>query len=275
LKGVLHVPRIGRNLFSVWKAALLNINTVHSKNGCKLIQNGETLIEGTMEGTMYKLLMHIVTPIHGAYVANSFGTETKKASTQSIDIWHRRLCHVNHTIKKMAAEAMVDGLILSNTSHSSFCTSCAYGKIQRKPFPWKDHRQRSAQLGDLTHSDVCGPMSVPTVGGALYFVLFKDDHSGFRVVHCIKKKSDVLSYLKKYAVQLKRETGQTMKVLRSYRGSEFNNAALREFLAANNITQDLTCPYTPEQNGATKRENRSIMEAARSMLHSSHVHLKF
>ena len=44
LKNIMHVPGIGRNLFSVYKAALLNIDTVHSKTGCKLVQVGETLI---------------------------------------------------------------------------------------------------------------------------------------------------------------------------------------------------------------------------------------
>jgi hypothetical protein len=31
----------------------------------------------------------------------------------------------------------------------------------------------------------------------------------------------------------------------------------------------MSCPYTPSQNGVSERSNRTIMEAARSMLHSN------
>lgn len=97
LQNVMHVPEIGYNLFLVWKVALMNIETVHSKNGCRLIQNNQTLIiDSVIEGTMYKLLIQIVIPIHIAYVANTFGTETRKTNTQTIDVWHRRLCHINN-----------------------------------------------------------------------------------------------------------------------------------------------------------------------------------
>lgn len=88
-------------------------------------------------------------------------------------------------------------------------------------------------------------MFVKTVGGARYFVLFKDDHSTYRVVFVIKQKSDVLSCLNKYAPQLEREIGKKMRVLQSDRGGEFTGTKVIQFLDDNSIAQELTCPYIP------------------------------
>jgi hypothetical protein len=181
-----------------------------------------------MEGTMYKLLIQTIVPLHSTYVANTFGTETQKGSTQSLNVWHHRLCHLNHAmVKKMAAEGIVDGIILSGKNHSNFCVGCVMGKMHRSPFPWVDTRVKAAAIGQLTHIDVCGPMSIATMGGALYYVLFKDDYTSYKVVFCIKAKSEVLTCLKKYAAKLERETGKTIHTLHSDQGGEFTSKALR------------------------------------------------
>jgi hypothetical protein len=66
-----------------------------------------------------------------------------------------------------------------------------------------------------------------------------------------------------------------MKNLRSDRGKEFTNHEFVQFLHDQNIKQELTTVYTPEQNGSAERENMTIMEAARSMIYSAIVHLQF
>lgn len=277
LNDVMHVPGIGRNLFSVYKAALSNIDTVHSKAGCRLVLDGKTMISGVVEGTMYKLHIKTVIPTSGAYIANTFGTETKKEATQSIDVWHQRLCHLNHAqIRSMASQNLVEGLMLSgDTQHPSFCVGCVLGKIHRTPFPVKEDRTYAAAIGGIIHADVCGPMNEKTVAGAAYFVLFKDDYSHYRTVYIIKQKSEVFACLKKFAATLHNETGFEIQTLRSDRGGEFTGKAVTKFLAEKNIDQQLTCPYTPEQNGSAERENRTVVEAARSMIYSANVHLRF
>jgi hypothetical protein len=171
---------------------------------------------------------------------------------------------------------MVDGLILEGKG-DEFCVGCAYGKIHRTPFPWTDHRERSTVPGDLVHTDLCGPMRQTSIGGAKYFVLFKDDATGFRTIECIKVKNEqtVLGCLKKFVGQLQRETGHTFKILRSDRGSEYVGNQFIAYLDELNVRQELTTSYTPEHNGAAERDNRTIVEAARSMLHASNIHTKF
>jgi hypothetical protein len=73
-----------------------------------------------------------------ALAASSFAPATKKESIQTLDVWHRRLAHVNHNvIRYMAASQMVDGLTLEQSDHK-FCEGCVYVKQHRAIFHWED-----------------------------------------------------------------------------------------------------------------------------------------
>ena len=61
-------------------------------------------------------------------------------------------------------------------------------------------------------------------------------------------------------------TGHLMKELRSDRGKEFINKDMTDLLAKHGIKHNLSAPYTPQQNGVAERANRTVLEAARSML---------
>lgn len=89
--------------------------------------------------------------------------------------------------------------------------------LHRSPFPWNNPRTRSVMPGDLVHTDLCGSMSQISVGGAKYFIMFKDDAASSWVIGCIKSKGEqeVLGCLKRFLGQLRPETGQGLKVLRS------------------------------------------------------------
>lgn len=81
------------------------------------------------------------------------------------------------------------------------CTDCALGKMHRLPF--KTGRKKTHPVGELIHSDVCGPMQIPSPKGARYYVAFKDGFSGYRIIYFIKQKSDVPDNVKHSAGILK------------------------------------------------------------------------
>ena len=137
------------------------------------------------------------------------------------------------------------------------------------------HRVRAEQIGDLELTDICGPMNVVTSRGAKYLIFFKDDSSGYRIIYYIKQKSEATACMKKFLGQMQRKTRCAIKVLRSNRGGKYTGGEFQRLLNDNNIKHELTCAYTPEQNGAIERENQTIMESVRSMLHKSQVHGQF
>jgi hypothetical protein len=62
---------------------------------------------------------------------------------------------------------------------------------------------------------------------------------------------------------------KSLKILRSDNGLEFINAEIRSITQRYGIIHQKTVSYTPEQNGAAERENRTIVELATTLLQDS------
>lgn len=91
-----------------------------------------------------------------------------------------------------------------------------YGNMKRSTF--QIGRTTATKIGQLIHSDLCGPMHVATPRGSKYFVLFTDDFSNYRVVYFLKQKSEVADLFKEYVKHLRTETGQSVHTLRADNG---------------------------------------------------------
>ena len=55
--------------------------------------------------------------------------------------------------------------------------------------------------------------------------------------------------------------------MRSDNGGEFTSNEFNEYCKEVGIKRELTIPYNPEKNGVAERNNRSIMEAMKAMIH--------
>jgi len=73
----------------------------------------------------------------------------------------------------------------------------------------------------------------------------------------------------------KKETGHSMSKLRTDNGREFLSKDFQDFIQAKGIRHELTAPYTPEQNSVVERDNRTVVESARSMLYHYSMPLSF
>ena len=90
------------------------------------------------------------------------------------ELWHRRFEHLHYTTLP-GLQKMVTGMPEVSPKHEGICKGCALGKNTKKSFTRS--KNRSKGILDLIHSDICGPMSSPSLSGCLYYVLFIDDHS--------------------------------------------------------------------------------------------------
>jgi 2-hydroxychromene-2-carboxylate isomerase len=188
-----------------------------------------------------------------------------------MSVWHQRLGHVCiSTIKKMEKKGMVYDLIITPDSGAHHvCSGCAFGKLHRLPFP--TGRTRATEIGGLIHSDVCGPMSKASPGGALYFVTFKDDYSRYCVIHFIKPKSEVAELFQHFVVRVEAETGKKVKTLRSDNGGEYKSHDFQNWMKKMGIRHETSVPKTPQQNGVAERQILTIVDMARSMLHGANI----
>ena len=68
-----------------------------------------------------------------------------------------------------------------------FFEHCIYGKQSWVRFPSRATRENG--ILELVHSDVFGPIIVPSLGGSQYYVSFIDDFSTKKWMYIMRKKS--------------------------------------------------------------------------------------
>ncbi|CAI7890002.1 unnamed protein product [Closterium sp. NIES-53] len=182
------------------------------------------------------------------------------------DGWHARLAHIGvHTIKSSAKHEVATGLdIKPSTGAELLSVSCVGGKLAQHTFLDKGSDAEEALA--VVHIDLCGPFRVANKDGNLYFLLLKDRHARFVWVVPVAKKSDVLREFEKWLVLVERQMKKSVLMLRSDRGGKFLGKEFTNFVNGKGIVHDLTCPYTPQQNGMAKREMRMVVESVQMML---------
>jgi len=158
---------------------------------------------------------------------------------------------------------MVEGM--SNSSLDfGFCENCVYGKQNWRSFP--SGGKRAKKILELVHSDMFGPVKVPSLGKFVYYVSFIDDFSRNTWIYFLKKKYEVFDRFKEFKGLMENKIEKKIKVLRTDNGGEFCNKEFEELCKKCGIARQKTTPYTPQQNGVAERMNKTLMERARNML---------
>ena len=209
---VLYVPQLACNLFSVGAAASKG-NTVklgHSKYWMQ-DRNGKLCGMGSLVDKMYQLDCQPV---------SMECASTASEQRNDADLWHQHLGHVNgQQLKQIIQKELATGVRFPKTAELSFCKGCVEGKMHQKPF--KPLREiHLTQKLRLVHSDVCGPMSIESIGGQKCFIAFIDDYSRCCAVYFLKHKSQVLEKFKEFEADVTNESGQRIGTLRTDNGAE-------------------------------------------------------
>ena len=74
-------------------------------------------------------------------------------------------------------------------------------------------------------------------------------------------------FFKRVVQLVKKETGNDIHTICIDQDTEFLNADFSKYLDDMNISRETNIVYTPQQNGYIERDNRTVMEMARSLLH--------
>ena len=66
---------------------------------------------------------------------------------------------------------------------------------------------------------------------------------------------------------MEKDTGKHVKALRSDNDGECMSNKFKNFCSKEGIQRELIAPHNPQQNGVIERKNRTIVGAARALLH--------
>jgi len=257
LENVLYVPTLRKNLFSTGACTNKGYSVIFCEKSVEIKESNVLKIEGIrQDNNLYRLLIE-TTKISDVNIVEKNTFET----------WHKRLGHINYKcLQKMIEEKLVSGIKSCNFD-KHFCEDCVFGKQHRLSF--KNTSKKKSKIGDLIHADVCGPMSETSIGGSRYFLVLKDDCSGFRKVYFLHHKSDTYDKFKEFILEFRNTFGYNIKFLRADNGTEFTNHMMRDLMKKHGIIFETSAPYTHEQNGTAERDIRTIVECARTMLTAS------
>lgn len=246
------MPDLRTNLMSVSKVVDEGYKILFEENGASILnKNNEIVHTAKRHGDLYFT--------ESAFLANN-------NSTSKLMQWHNRLGHLNeNSLKRMVSNELAFGLDFDPSENLGICEICVKGKQTQSPFISTDE-DRTADLLEIIHTDICGPMRVHSKGGAKYFITFIDDKSGWCEIYFLKKKSEAFEAFIKFKAYAENFTGRKIKFLQSDNGSEYCNKNFDEFLSQCGIKRRLTVPHTPQQNGIAERKNRTLLETARCML---------
>lgn len=236
LSGVLYVPGIKRNLISI--SALEDDGFRIAFMGGKVLPcpKNSTIKRALTIGVRQGLLYELCAKTNLALVHET---------SDSNEIWHRKLGHINFGALT-SMEKVVTGMPKLNHIHNESCKGCALGKNTKKPYPHS--LSKTKEVLELVHSDLCGPMSIPSIGGFLYYLIFVDDFSRKTWIyfHKCKEFEEILSKFKEFKTITENSSGKNIKVLRTNNGKEYTSEIFKEFCKLIGIKREFTVPYNPQ-----------------------------
>nr|GEX50669.1 hypothetical protein [Tanacetum cinerariifolium] len=228
LDRVYFIEGLGHNLFSVGQFYDSDLEVAFRRNAC-FVRNleGVDLLKGYRSTNLYTInLYEMASASLICLMARAFSTNSW--------LWHQRLSHLNFdTINDLARHDLVAAL------------------------PKKRLH--------LLHMDLSGPMRIARINGKRYVLVIVDDYSRYTWVHFLRSKDEasavIITFLKRITVLLQ----SPVIIIRTDNGTEFKNQVLKEYFDSIGISHQMSSFRTPQQNGVMERQNRTLVEAARTI----------
>ncbi|GJR46388.1 putative ribonuclease H-like domain-containing protein [Tanacetum coccineum] len=162
-----------------------------------------------------------------------------KAINDESNIWHKRLGHINFkTMNKLVKGNIVRGLPSKIFENGHSCVACQKGK-QHKAFCKSKLVASVIQPLQILHMDLFGPTFVKSIMG------------------------------------IENQLNHKVKIIRCDNGTEFKNYEMNQLCGIKGIKREFSNAKTPQQNGVAERNNRTLIEAARTMLADSLLPIPF
>ncbi|GJW83786.1 retrovirus-related pol polyprotein from transposon TNT 1-94 [Tanacetum coccineum] len=223
------------------------------------VDKGDDLLIGERESNLYTI------SISDMAASSPICLMSKATSTKSW-LWHRRLSHLNFsTINDLTRLYLVDGLPKFKYRKDHLCSAYERGKSKKASHPPKLVPSDYSKL-ELLHMDLCGPMRVASINGKKYILVIVDDYSRYTLVYFLYLKDETSEIIKKFIAQAQLNYKAKVCKIHTDNGTKFKNATPKAHYEKLGTMQQFSTARTPQQNGVVERRNRTLVEAARTML---------
>ncbi|GJX49234.1 putative ribonuclease H-like domain-containing protein [Tanacetum coccineum] len=235
----------------------------------KLTDESHVLLKVPRKDNMYSVDLKNVVPQGGLTCLFA------KATPDESNLWHRRLGHVNFkTMNKLVKGNLVRGLPSKLFEINQTCVACQKGKQHRASYKTKTVSSISQPL-QMLHMDLFGLTYVKSLMKKMYCLVVTDDFSRFSWVFFLATKDETSKILKTFITGIENLIDLTVKVIRYDNGTEFKNRVMNQFCEMKGIKREFSVARTPQQNRVAERKNRTLIEAAKTMLTDSNLPTTF
>nr|GFA94447.1 hypothetical protein [Tanacetum cinerariifolium] len=236
--------------------------------GAVMIKQGNDLLTGSHGTDLYSITLQDINYPNPICL-------TAKATSSQAWLWHRRLSHLNFdTINLLSKNDIVIGLPKLKFVKDHLFSSCELRKAKLKSFQSKTTPSSKKRL-QLLHMNLCGPMRVASINGKRYVLVIIDDYSRYTWTYFLRSKDETPKVLIDFLTLVQRGLHAQVRIVRTEKGTKFLNKTLHAYFASEGILHQTSVAETPEQNGIVERRNRTLVEAARTMLSAAKVPLFF
>ncbi|GJR23296.1 retrovirus-related pol polyprotein from transposon TNT 1-94 [Tanacetum coccineum] len=177
-------------------------------------------------------------------------------------------------MNKLVKGNLVRGLPSKLFENDQTCVACQKGKQHRASCKSKTENSISLPL-HLLHMDLFGPTFVKSLMKKMYCLVVTNDYSRFTWVFFLATKDETSGILKSFITGIENLVDHKVKVIRCDNGTEFKNKEMNQFCEMKGILRQFSVARTPQQNGVAERRNRTLIEAARTMLADSKLPTTF
>nr|GEW53834.1 putative reverse transcriptase, RNA-dependent DNA polymerase [Tanacetum cinerariifolium] len=197
------------------------------------------------------------------------------ASVDEIMLWHRRLGHLNfNTMNKLVRNNLVKGLPSKCFENDHTSVACLKGKQHKASCKTKLVNTVSKPLHTL-HMYLFGLAFVSSLNHKWYCLVVTDDFSSFTWTFFLRTKDKTSSILRNFITEIENLKDLKVKIIRCDNGGEFKNKEINEFCTKKGIRREFSNARTPQQNRVAERRNRTLIEAARTMLADAKLPVTF
>ena len=232
ISDVLLIPDLDQNLLSVAQLLKKGYSLSFKDNYCIIFDSsGVEVVKVEMHDNSFALSLNQVN--HSALVSKQ---------DDSV-LWHKRYGHFNvNELRYLQSHDMVTDM--PTVSYvEDLCDACQFGKMHRKPFSSSSVTRAINKL-ELVHTDLCGPMSVPSLSQNTYFIMFIDDLTRMNWVYFLSSKAQTFGVFKRFKAVVENESGCKLKMLRLDNGKEYTSNKFNDFCEEMGIKHQLTVSYT-------------------------------
>lgn len=244
--------------------ALIVKNLKHNLlSASKLTSKGYTIVverdKTTIKGESFSLKCEMKNGLYLLQLDEVKDQEQCNVTVQEQGLWHRRLGHPGN-----------DALIqLGLPTEKKICSTCMEAKGVRCSF--KNSVKRTTKIGELIHTDICGPFNPTAYDGSRYFQTIIDDYSHFTIVKTLKTKNEAEQNIKNFIEEVETQKEIKVKAIRADNGGEFVSNTFKVFCMNKGIALEYTMPHTPQENGTAERMNRTLLDKIRTKIIESAI----